>query len=265
MLTLFTIVLNGEPYIEQHFDTLRQLTIPWQWRIVEGVAEPTHCTSWCRTMPDRWHRDYVSVDGTHEYLRAVDGLRAGEGSISVSFRRSPWPGKLAMVNRALEGVEDGVVMQVDSDEIWQAWQLERVYEMLLPQPPRTAARFHCNYWVGPRKVLTNTSGWARGDLEWLRAWRWGPGVKMLRHEPPIVTGFDRCVSIESTMAMGLVFDHFAYVTEQQIAWKEDYYGMDGLTDAWHRLQATRGPVNLQEFIPSAFGATADDFGTEEEE
>jgi len=258
MLTLFTIVLNGEPYIEQHLATLRRLTIPWQWRIVEGVAEPTNCTSWCRPMPDRWHRDYASVDGTHEFLKAINGWRGDTGSVGVSGRRSPWPGKLAMVARALEGVQGGVVMQIDSDEIWQAWQLERIYWLMMQQPVATAARFACRYWVGPNKLLTSTTGWARGDLEWLRAWRWGPGMKFFRHEPPIATGFDRCVTIESTQAAGLVFDHFAYVTEQQIAMKQDYYGYTGLVDAWHRLQATPGPVNLQEFFPFAIGATADD-------
>jgi hypothetical protein len=42
--------------------------------------------------------------------------------------------------------------------------------------------------------------------------------------------------------------------------KQDYYGYTGLTEAWHRLQATAGPVNLQEFFPFAIGATADDVG-----
>jgi hypothetical protein len=255
VLTLFTIVLNGEPYIEQHLDTLRSLSIPWQWRIVEGVARPTHCTAWCREMPDRWHRDYVSVDGTHEYLRSIN-----RGRVWVQWRHSPWNGKVEMCHAALTGVSDGVVMQIDSDEIWQAWQLERVYELLMPQPPATAARFSCRYWVGPTKLLTSTKGWARGDLEWLRAWRWGPSVKFERHEPPIVTGFDRCVSLESTEAAGLVFDHYAYTTPQQIEMKQDYYGYAGLVDAWHRLQATSGPVNLQEFFPFAIGATADDMG-----
>lgn len=260
MLTLFTIVLNGEPYIEHHLPTLRQLTIPWQWRIVEGVAAPTHCTSWCRQMPDRWHRNYASVDGTHEYLQAVNGWRSEHGSVGVSFRRSPWDGKVEMVAKALEGVNDGVVMQVDSDEIWQSWQLEAVYRLMLPRAVGTAARFSCRYWVGPAKVLTSTSGWARGDLEWLRAWRWGPGVKFARHEPPLLEGFDRCVSIESTEAAGLVFDHYAYTTQQQIEMKQDYYGYTGLVDAWHRLQATSGPVNLREYFPWAIGATADDVG-----
>ena len=253
MLTIFTIVLNGEPFIERHLDTFRTLTIPWQWRIVEGVARPTHCTSWCREMPERWHRDFVSVDGTHEYLRSLN-----VDSVAATWRYAPWDGKVAMVGKALQNVSDGVVMQVDADEIWQPWQLERVYQMMLEQPPATAARFACRYWVGPKKLLTSTAGWARGDLEWLRAWRWGPAVRFERHEPPIVSGFDRCVSIESTESMGLVFDHFAYVTEQQIAMKQDYYGYGGLTEAWHRLQSTPGPVNLQEFFPFAIGATADD-------
>lgn len=258
MLTIFTIVLNGKPFIERHLAAFRQLTIPWQWRIVEGVARPTNCTAWCRDMPARWHRDYVSVDGTHEYLRSIHDTRHGSGSVEVTYRYAPWDGKVEMVNHALRNVRDGVVLQVDSDEIWQPWQLERICEMMLPLEPATAARFACRYWVGPNKVLTSTSGWARGELEWLRAWRWGEGVEFERHEPPIVRGFDKCVTIECTQALGLTFDHFAYVTRQQIEMKQDYYGYAGLTDAWERMNATSGPVNVQEYFPFAVGATADD-------
>ncbi len=50
------------------------------------------------------------------------------------------------------------------------------------------------------------------------------------------------------------------LTEQQIAMKEGYYGYHGLVRAWHRLQETSGPVNLQEDFPWAGGATADDVG-----
>lgn len=254
MLTIFTIVLNGEPFIDRHLPVFRSLSIPWQWRVVEGVAAPNRCTSWCRPMPDRWHRDFVSVDGTHEYLRSIQG-----GNVRVTTHRGrPYDGKLEMVQEALQGVEEGVVMQVDADEIWQAWQIERIYELLICQLPATAARFTCRYWVGPSKLLTSRSGWARGDLEWLRAWRWGPGVEFLRHEPPIVTGFERCVSLETTEAMGLVFDHYAYHSRRQIEMKADYYGYDGLVDAWLRLQSTSGPVELERFFPWAVGATADD-------
>ena len=38
MLTIFTIVLNGMPYIKRHMDEFTKLKIPWQWRIVEGVS-----------------------------------------------------------------------------------------------------------------------------------------------------------------------------------------------------------------------------------
>jgi len=46
MLTIFTIVLNGMPYIQRHLAEFQKLKIPWEWKIVEGVAEPLGCTRW---------------------------------------------------------------------------------------------------------------------------------------------------------------------------------------------------------------------------
>lgn len=91
MLTLFTIVLNGEPFIEWHLPVFRELSIPWQWRVVEGVAAPEHCTAWCRPLPDRWHRDFLSIDGTHEYLRAIDGGNVQVTCSGFDFASGPLP------------------------------------------------------------------------------------------------------------------------------------------------------------------------------
>ncbi len=48
---------------------------------------------------------------------------------------------------------------------------------------------------------------------------------------------------------GLVFQHFAYATERQLAFKEKYYGYRGITDQWKALQAYRDfPVRLRQFL-----------------
>ena len=42
----FTIVLNGEPFIEYHIEVFKQLPYKWHWHIVEGVADLKHDTAW---------------------------------------------------------------------------------------------------------------------------------------------------------------------------------------------------------------------------
>ena len=105
MLTIFTIVLNGEPYISKKIEAYQKLQIPWRWHIVEGVSSPRNCTRWCKEVPPEWHKDYVSIDGTHEYLKNLN-----HKNVSVYWQNKPFDGKIEMVNKALEGVDCGVVI-----------------------------------------------------------------------------------------------------------------------------------------------------------
>ena len=89
MLTIFTIVLNGMPFIERHLAEFQKLKIPWRWRIVEGVSEPLGCTRWCKQVPEKWHKDFKSIDGTHEYLNSIQG-----GNVIVYSQGKPFNGKL---------------------------------------------------------------------------------------------------------------------------------------------------------------------------
>ena len=74
-LHFFTIVLNGEPFIRHHIEVFRRLTVPWHWHIIEGVAQLKHDTAWSVRagghIPDEFHREGRSVDGTSEYLDHV--------------------------------------------------------------------------------------------------------------------------------------------------------------------------------------------------
>ena len=154
MLTIFTIVLNGMPYINRHLDEFKKLKIPWQWRIVEGVSEPLGCTRWCKQVPDKYHKNFVSVDGTHEYLNSIN-----EPNVSVYWQAKSFPGKLAMIKEALQGVEKGVVMEVDADEMWIADQLDAIYGHLKGCEEGRAMQFHCNYYVGQNKKVDEARLW----------------------------------------------------------------------------------------------------------
>jgi hypothetical protein len=55
---------------------------------------------------------------------------------------------------------------------------------------------------------------------------------------------------DETEAAGLVFQHFSYVTLEQLHFKEKYYGYANTTWGWLMLQSvTQFPVPLRNFFP----------------
>ncbi|NJN61436.1 MAG: hypothetical protein HC795_07835 [Coleofasciculaceae cyanobacterium RL_1_1] len=68
----FTIVLNGQPFIQYHIDVLEVLPFEWHWHIIEGVAELKGDTAWSLVSGGRVdaqsHNNGLSIDGTTDYI-----------------------------------------------------------------------------------------------------------------------------------------------------------------------------------------------------
>ena len=251
-LHFFTLVLNGMPFLRHHIDIFSRLECPWKWHIVEGVADLKHDTAWSAELggrvTDLLHRDGLSNDGSTEY---IDELRRLYPE-NVRVYRKPggqfWDGKLEMCNAVLQGVDrECLLWQIDVDEFWRPEQLMAVLGMFQRRPEKTAAWFYCRYFVGPR--LTTTSRGTYGNnprFEWLRVWRYAPGMFWQAHEPPTLVFRTRLGPCDvgrlnpfthaETEAAGLTFDHLAYVLPKQLAFKDVYYGYRGALTAWERLQ-----------------------------
>lgn len=250
----FTIVLNGEPFIRYHEEVFRELPVDWTWHIVEGVAALKHDTAWSvgngAFIPDAFHDRGRSNDGTSAYL---DELQA-RWPDRVFIHRKPlgefWDGKREMVNAPLPHLNrPGLLWQLDVDELWTRRQILDVHAAFKAEPDRTAAYFWCEYFVGPKRIISTRFNYAQNPRqEWQRVWRFRPGMIWAAHEPPTlkerrpdgtmldvaaVNPFDQ----DETEAMGAVFQHYAYVLEPQLAFKEDYYGYKGGVKAWKRLQS----------------------------
>lgn len=263
----FTMVLNGEPFIRHHIEVLRQLSFPWHWHIVEGAATLSHDTAWSTaaggTLPDDRHRDGLSIDDTSAYLDEI----AAAFPANITIYRKPkgrlWDGKIEMVAEPLKHIfHDGILWEIDADELWTAAQLEEGRRMFLRSPEKTAAYFWCDYFVGEKLVISTRNCYSQNPThEWLRAWTFRPGMKWSTHEPPVLTermmdgswrdvASGRVFTHAETEAAGLVFQHYAYATEAQVAFKERYYGYAGAVNAWRNLQSTREfPVTLRDFFP----------------
>lgn len=262
----FTIVLNGEPFIRYHERVFSQLPIRWHWHVVEGVAALKHDTAWSVAagghVSDAIHVGGRSNDGTHEYL---DDL-ARRFPDQVTIYRKPfgefWDGKLEMVNAPLGNIREGCLLwQVDSDELWTAQQIVTIYNEFRSNGGKTAAYYWCWYFVGPNKLISTRYNYTQNPRqEWLRTWRFQLGDRWAAHEPPTLMRHDKSgVSVDvgglnpfqhDEMEMvGAVFQHFAYVTEAQLRFKESYYGYAGALIHWNKLQCHEGSGLLRDYLP----------------
>jgi glycosyltransferase involved in cell wall biosynthesis/ADP-heptose:LPS heptosyltransferase/predicted O-methyltransferase YrrM len=262
----FTIVLNGQPFIRHHIEVFKQLPFKWHWHIIEGVADLKHDTAWSVKLGGRineqLHRNGLSNDGTTEYIDEL--VRQYPENITV-YRKPKdvfWDGKLEMVNSPLADIsEECLLWQVDSDELWSTGQICNGRDMFIAEPDRSAAYYLDQFFVGENLVTTtiNTYGNNTG-YEWLRTWRFRPGFRWAAHEPPklcrpvednkwvdvaTIKPFRHC----ETKARNLVFQHYAYATEKQLAFKEIYYGYKNAVSQWQHLQLQKNfPVFLKDYF-----------------
>lgn len=258
----FTIVLNGMPFISHHIDELRHLPFRWHWHVVEGAAELLGDTAWSRAagghIPASFHAAGRSVDGTSEYLDALQALFPD----SITLYRKPpgqfWQGKLEMVSAPLQNIREACLLwEIDADECWTHAQLCDGWRMFQQQQDRTAAYYWCHFFVGPHLVVSSRNCYSQvGGKEWLRTWRYTLDCTWAAHEPPrLVRGSGQPVEVrpfsnDETEARGLVFQHFAYACAEQVRFKEKYYGYHQATFHWLQLQKERSlPQRLGDYLP----------------
>lgn len=244
-LHIVTLALDAMPWIALQYrawQRLLALGIDWHWTVVEGVADPVRDTAWCKKIPPR-----LSQDGTHEFIADIARYHP-----RVRHLHNPWwPGKTAMMNAALEGIsEPCVLLQADSDEIWEPDDIHQLVLTFQRDPSLGRMIFRCLYYVGPDIVTVGEDCYGNNPGEWARAWRYRPGREFVTHEPPVLP-FDGAVATrKDTDADNVGFLHFAYATRKQVEFKEQYYGYQDAVKHWERLQAnTVWPCRLKDFLP----------------
>lgn len=241
----FTIVLNGMPFLENQFKRLSGLPLNWHWHIVEGVASHVRDTAWGlkngARLPEGFHRNGLSVDGTTDFVNSIKEKYPDH--ISVYRREGFWDGKTAMCQAPLGAIKtESILWQLDADEIWSSETIEQVHAAFQDNRTIQAAQFACRFFVTPNQVLDNIGFYGNNPAcEWRRVWQFKPDDSWQTHEPPVLVRnntdlFDiKSLSMQDTLANGWTFDHLAYVIEQQVAFKEDYYGYAGALEGWQKL------------------------------
>ncbi len=262
----FTIVLNGEPFIRHHINIFRQLPFPWHWHIVEGVADLKHDTGWSLQfggrITDELHCNGLSNDGTTEYLNELVKEFPEEITVYRKPDRAFWDGKLEMVRAPLASIrEECLLWQVDADELWTPEQICHAREMFAENPEKTAAYYLCRFFVGEKLITTTRNSYGNHtNYEWLRTWRFQPGDEWLSHEPPRLCRKNSAGQWQDLAALntilhaetesrGLIFHHYAYATEEQLRFKEIYYGYADACQKWRSLNsAPCYPVRLSKYF-----------------
>jgi len=252
-LNIFTIVLDGSPWIGAQFAELTRLRdFDWHWSIVEGASLPKADTSWMANQGAK-----VSHDGTNQLLSGF----ASHPRITVNSRPQ-WNGKTEMINAGLTAFkEDGILLQMDSDEIWTAYQMRRLIELFTANPEINTVKVKMDYMLGPNVISTSSNGYGNRNNEWVRAWRYSCGLWMECHEPPVFNGNRGRICERDAHDIGPIL-HMAWVTPQQVALKQRIYrgGYENAIDDWTRLQNNKEwPVkDLKSLLPwVGSGASAD--------
>lgn len=237
-----TLALDAMPFLPLQLATLNAVRTRWFWHVIEGVADNVACTRWCAKITPR-----LSLDGTTQFLRSLKN----HPRVRV-LQRQVWHGKIDMLNTALAEIrEPCILLEIDADEMWQAWQIERLSECL-NNSPADCARVKMRYFVGPNIVTITDPGYGNREGEWLRAWKFRPGCRFGSHEPPILRGGQtKCIIRDDTAAQGIIPEHWAYVLQSQVEFKEEFYQYKGATAQWLALQSHPGPwpVRLRDFLP----------------
>ncbi|MBD2360726.1 FkbM family methyltransferase [Anabaena minutissima FACHB-250] len=263
----FTIVLNGQPFIRYHIEIFKQLPFKWHWHIVEGVADLKHDTSWSVKLggciSDEIHHNGFSSDGTTEYIDELAQLYPDNITIYRQAEGVFWDGKREMVNAPLTNIqEECLLWQIDVDELWTLEQICTAREIFISNPDKMSAFYWCWYFVGEKLIISTRNCYAQNpQQEWLRTWRFKPGYIWAAHEPPVLVEpladgqYQNVAAVnpflhQETEKHGLVFQHFAYVTPEQLSFKEKYYGYSNAVSQWISLQKnTKFPILLKEYFP----------------
>ncbi len=240
-------VHNGMPFIKHHLEVFKRLKIPWTWHIYEGVSRNIFKAD---TIHGDMHYNGLSIDGTTQYLKEIalntEGDRVQLYDMPHGWETNYLTDRFARMLKWIE--EPTIAWELDVDEYWTTEQIETMVRMFEENPTKTAAWFLCRYFVGPRLMLLgrNCAG-NNCSYEWKRVWRHIPGMLYVAHDPPRVIGDGNFVSgaqdvfhanpftHEETEKAVLVFNHYAYVTQAQLKFKERRYGFRGMLDEWQAM------------------------------
>jgi len=247
----FTIILNGLHHLK-HNNYLEYLNPLFdKWVFVDGAVHATGSTGWCVDVPQAYHNNGKSIDGTVEFLKTFK-------NVTVVECNSVWPNKDEKVNAAIDEIRkthtSGFLWQIDADEQWDIGDIIDAEDVLILEKARMA-RFECNYFVGPGLIAKGIWGEGSGvdGLKYNRLWNWS-GEYFKSHEPPELYGGN---GIETVLPQR--FNHYAYYFEDDVKFKQIFYKdsvPEDLIDRWKSIQNGSYPKTIKDLLgETCYGQT----------
>jgi hypothetical protein len=254
----FTIIFNGLHHLK-HNDYIDRIAGMFDLFVfVEGASGNKGSTSWCKPIPDKYHKNWRSNDGTVEFLQ--DFCASHQNVVLANnfvSHDGPWESKDLMCNVALRVIKSKIpdvngsfLWEIDADEQWTPEQLDAA-EKELVQHGGDCGMFWCDYFVGPGLVARGV--WGEGkNSEYRRLWKW-KGQEFQSHEPPLLQGGNGKIALLSPR-----FQHYAYFYPQDVQFKESFYtGHENIFAMWSALQGcTEWPQPLSKLVSGPWGKTA---------
>jgi hypothetical protein len=236
-----TIILNGLHHLNHKNFFNKMLQQFDLWVIIEGVAKPGGSTSWCKDINEKFHKNFLSLDGTTEFLDANKNSKM----VVVRPHNRPWISKDEQVNAGIAEIKKRhkkcFLWQVDVDEHWEEQQLKEAEEMLLEYKGKTGC-FLCDYFVGKNQQVFGEWGECINDT-WRRLWIW-EGEEFAAHEPPTLIGKNG-----PGYLLPQRFIHYSYYFDKDVIFKERYYsGYDGLYERWKNIQDNKGIIPVIDLL-----------------
>jgi hypothetical protein len=243
----FTIIFNGLHHLK-HKDYYQFILDNFDhWVVAEGASLSNGSTSWCKKMPDEYHVNGHSVDGTLEFLKSLNNPK-----ISIVETTGFWNSKDDQVNSCIHKLKTkydrGYLWEIDCDEQWTLEDINQS-EFLLHDLNLKTASFPARSWLGPN--LQARGEWGECvNGGYTRLWNW-QGELFERHEPPTLQGGNG-----KQQMLPIYFDHYNYYFEQDVTFKDKWYsGHEGILSNWKRLQTLPNdvfPLHIGNFFSSGW-------------
>jgi len=194
-----------------------------------------------------------STDNTVQIIREFPDP---ENKIKLIESDGFWDGKTEMTNEWSKHMTGDYIWVISTDEFYFEEDVKKILNLLNTQIPDQVDFYANHFWGDFGHCIDEFTGASWGnDTPWERIFRHVRGAKWARHEPPwylhpdgLLTNQKRLITRDQTLNLGIKMNHYAFVSEKQINFKQRFYKNESYGPLWNEWKKNHN-------IPLIKGAT----------